>query len=219
MSPVVETRICRVSGKSFDITDDDMKFYEKISPVFDGEKMLIPPPTLCPLERKRRRLSYRGGYRLYRTTCALSAKPIISVYAPNRGYQATDQVIWWSDQVENLDRGMEYDFSQTFTEQFGTLLRETPLPCLSNEYKSNINSDYVQGTNYLKDCYLVFNAQNSQDSAYSEALYDSSDMYDSYFVRECSDSYECIGNLRCQSCISLEESEDCSRVDFSYHCK
>ena len=158
-------------------------------------------------------------YMLYKTTCTLTGKPVISVYAPNRGYKPTDQETWWSNTVDNTDTRRDYDFSQKFSEQFGILLRGTPLPCLSNEYTSNINSDYVQGTLNLKNCYLVFNAGNSENSQYCETLYDASDIYDSYFTRECQDSYECIGNLRCHSCIYLEESEDCSRVDFSYHCK
>jgi hypothetical protein len=38
---------------SFDITPDDLAFYDKVSPVFNGKKELIPPPTLCPECREK----------------------------------------------------------------------------------------------------------------------------------------------------------------------
>jgi len=31
---IVETKKCRLSGKEFIITDSDLEFYDKISPVF-----------------------------------------------------------------------------------------------------------------------------------------------------------------------------------------
>jgi hypothetical protein len=49
---IVETKTCRHCGESFDITDKDLEFYEKVSPVFPlsqpfpqrekGEKENIP---------------------------------------------------------------------------------------------------------------------------------------------------------------------------------
>jgi hypothetical protein len=41
-------RTCAVSGQSFEITDEDLKFYEKMG---------VPIPTLCPEERQRRRIA------------------------------------------------------------------------------------------------------------------------------------------------------------------
>ncbi len=37
---VIETKICRYCDASFDITDKDLEFYEKVSPVFQT------PPNL-----------------------------------------------------------------------------------------------------------------------------------------------------------------------------
>ena len=131
----------------------------------------------------------------------------------------TDQVIWWSDQVENLSVGRTYDFSRAFTEQFDVLLHDSFLPCLSNTFTTSENSQYVHGTNNVKNCYLVFNAAQCENCEYSESIYDSQNTYDSYFVRDCELCYDSIGIIRCRGCISLEESEDCSDVDFSYYMK
>ena len=213
------TRTCRISGKEFIITDEDLAFYEKISPVIAGKKYLIPPPTLCPEERLKRRLSWRNLYNLYRSTCTYSGKEIIAFYAPNSGLKIVDQKIWWGDTLDNLDFGREYDFTKTFAEQFDPLFREAYIPCLSTTYITNQNSEYVNGANNVKDCYLVFNAGTSENCEYCESIYDSHNTFDSYFVRDCELCYDCVGIIRCYDCTSLEESEDCSRVDFCYNMK
>jgi len=41
---VVETKVCKHCKKNFDITDKDLKFLEKISPVFSS-----PSPSDIPL--------------------------------------------------------------------------------------------------------------------------------------------------------------------------
>jgi hypothetical protein len=41
---IIETKTCRHCGTSFDITDKDLEFYEKVSPVFSS-----PSPSDIPL--------------------------------------------------------------------------------------------------------------------------------------------------------------------------
>jgi hypothetical protein len=79
---VVESKTCRFCSTRFDITDKDLEFYDKISPVFplplDKEglgrvkKFPIPTPTLCPECRQQRRLSFRNERKLYKRKCDLS---------------------------------------------------------------------------------------------------------------------------------------------------
>jgi len=42
MEKIVETRICKHCGASFDITDKDLEFYEKVSPVFPLSQPFSP---------------------------------------------------------------------------------------------------------------------------------------------------------------------------------
>jgi len=120
-----------------------MEFYEKISPTFAGKKFQIPTPTLCPECRQQRRLAFRNERNLYRRTCDASGKQIISMYNPECGYKVYDQKIWWSDQWDPMSYGREFDFTKTFTEQFGELMRE--MPHLSLLGVQNELSDYVNG--------------------------------------------------------------------------
>ena len=39
---------CTNCGQGFAITQDDLKFYDEVSPEFGEKKYAIPPPTLCP---------------------------------------------------------------------------------------------------------------------------------------------------------------------------
>jgi Zn ribbon nucleic-acid-binding protein len=55
----VETKQCTKCSSKFEITDKDLEFYDKVSPIFNDEKYSIPAPTLCPKCRQIRRLMWR----------------------------------------------------------------------------------------------------------------------------------------------------------------
>ena len=75
-------RSCTQCSAPFEITEEDLKFYDAISPVFVGVKQSIPPPTLCPDCRQQRRLAMRNSSNLYHRKSDLSGKQIISIYSP-----------------------------------------------------------------------------------------------------------------------------------------
>lgn len=94
---VVEEKSCKSCGVSFVVTDRDLEFYDKVSPVFAGRKESIPTPTLCPDCRQRRRLAFRNERKLYRRKCDLTGKDIVSVYSPDKPYKVYGQSVWWGD--------------------------------------------------------------------------------------------------------------------------
>jgi len=119
---IVETKTCKHCGASFDITDKDMEFYEKVSPVFtnfnpgvsfltpglklleSGKiKYLIPSPTLCPDCRQQRRLTFRNERKLYKRKCDFSGKDIISIYSPDKPYKVYEMDFWLSDKWDALN--------------------------------------------------------------------------------------------------------------------
>ncbi|MBP7884915.1 hypothetical protein KAZ93_01880 [Patescibacteria group bacterium] len=124
--PIVERKTCTVSGQTFAIYQSDLDFYAKISPTFAGQKFTIPTPTLCPEERQRRRLAFRNERKLYKRKCDFSGKDIISIYSPDKPYKVYDQKIRWSDERDPMSYGRDFDFSKSFTEQFGNILMEVP---------------------------------------------------------------------------------------------
>ena len=51
---------CSQCSSALHQTKDDLAFYEKVSPIFQGHKALIPPLTLCPDCRLQRRMAWRN---------------------------------------------------------------------------------------------------------------------------------------------------------------
>ena len=76
-------RTCALTGTPFTVEDEDLAFLEKISPVFGGKKYLLPPPTLCPTERHRRRLAQLNDCKLYKRTCSATGKSIVATFPPD----------------------------------------------------------------------------------------------------------------------------------------
>jgi uncharacterized protein YbaR (Trm112 family) len=128
---LVETKVCRHCSEKFPITDKDVEFYEKISPVFllspalspEGRKgvknlgngtakFMIPTPVLCPDCRQQRRLSFLNERRLYKRTCDATGKNIISMYSPDKPYKVFDQAFWLGDGWDSMSYGMRFDFKQ-----------------------------------------------------------------------------------------------------------
>ena len=151
---IIKTKVCTGCNSSFEITDKDMEFYDKVSPKFNGEKFQVPSPSLCPACRSQRRLAYRNDRSLYKSTCALTKKSIISMYNPDNNFIVWEQKEWWKDNWDALDYGKEFDFGKTFFEQFFDLKKQIPHFNLFN--LDTENCEYVNYAPHCKDCYLLF---------------------------------------------------------------
>ena len=75
---IVENKTCQKCNNTFQITDKDLEFYNKISPTFEGHKYSIPTPGLCPDCRSQRRMSWSNQMNLYKRKCDLTGKDIVS---------------------------------------------------------------------------------------------------------------------------------------------
>ena len=211
-------KTCAQCPASFEITAEDLAFYEKVSPVFGGKKLLIPPPTLCPDCRQQRRLSWRNERNLCRRTCDLCKKEVVSIYRPPTPFPVYCNECWWGDTWDALHSGKNFDFSRPFFEQFKKLQNEVPRNAL---YKKNaINSDYCNHSLDLKNCYLgVCVGGGSENVYYSKWIIKSRDICDSY---QLVDSELCFGSLysnACYNCIVSIRSEDCRDCAFLYNCQ
>lgn len=108
---------CRECLQNFEVAQDDLDFYDKVSPVYTGQKYLIPSPTLCPECRRQRRLAFRNERTLYMHTCDLCKKSSISIYSPDKPYIIYCSECWWSDQCDPFRYGQDFDFSRPFFER------------------------------------------------------------------------------------------------------
>src|SRR4051812_987776 len=95
-------KICSSCRQNFEVTDDDLTFYDKVSPVIGGKKLSVPSPTLCPQCRMQRRLSWRNEKRLYHRKCDKTGKQILSIYSPDKPYIVYNVAEWYADDWDPL---------------------------------------------------------------------------------------------------------------------
>lgn len=204
---------CRQCSASFEITPDDLAFYEKVSPVFNGKKELIPPPTLCPDCRRQRRFSFRNERTLYHRKCDLSGKQIISNFAVDAKNPVYAYEEWWSDKWDGRTFAIDFDFSRPFFEQYRALQDHVPQLALS--VWNSENSDYCNYVGHVKDSYLIFGSVYSQDCYYGSPYY-SKNCVDTLLVRECERCYECVDCRKLHSCFYCRDCHNCRDLLYCY---
>ena len=103
MSDIQKT--CTVSGQIFLISESDQRFYEKIR---------VDIPNLSPVERLRRRMSWRNDRVFYKRKSDYNGKDIVSMYPENSKFVIYHQSEWWSDSWNPMDYCGDFDFTRTF---------------------------------------------------------------------------------------------------------
>jgi len=199
---------CKQCGVGFEITDSDLKFLEKVSPVFGGKRFDVPSPTFCPDCRAQRRTMHRNEYNLYRRTSALSNKPLVSVYSPESNYKVFSIAEWFSDDWSATGYGRDFDFSKPFFEQFHELQLDVPHACMMA--MDNENSDYTTGTGYCRNCYLINSAEYDEDCWYGKLLQRCKNAVDCSYAYDCELIYECFNVEKCYNCKYVYNSQNTS---------
>lgn len=217
MQEVLNCQNCR---QYFVIEEEDFAFYERIK---------VPPPTYCPICRLRRRLVFRNESILYKRKCDAPghSEMLISLFDEASPIKVYDQKYWWSDAWDAAEYGREYDFSRTFFEQFKELTREVPQSNLMGNYASLVRSEYTNWAGDLKDCYLIFDADIVENSAYGSGVMKSKDFldcdaisnselcYDCYNINQC---YKTVGSVNCHECQDVYFSKGCVGCSQCFGC-
>lgn len=210
-------KTCRITDSPFIIRDEDLAFYEKISPTISGKTFLIPPPTLSPRERERRRLAYRNERKLYRRKSNLTGQEIISVFRESSPFKIFTQSEWWGDTFDPLAFGQEYDFALPFFDQFYNLQLKIPRPPLINNKAEN--SDYCNFADNNKNSYMITSANNNEDCFYSFLIVGDRSSAECIWCTDSELLYECLDCQNCYNCNYLQNSSTCHDCNFSYNLK
>ncbi len=203
----METKSCQNCKKNFEITIEDLGFYEK---------MKVPPPTFCPLCRAERRFVFRNEHKLFRVKDAFTGENIFSLYPPQAERKVVTQDEWFSDSWDPMDYARDYDFSRPFFEQLIELEKDVPIYGLN--VKSMIRSDYCGNASYLKDCYLLFNSNTGENCLYGNAVDGCHDCVDNSHIADCERCYECFWLKNCYQCYFTIMSVECQNMWFSRDC-
>lgn len=206
----MNTPICKNCSASFEITDQDLKFYKKMD---------VPPPTFCPDCRLQRRLIWRNEYRICKRKCDLCKKDFISFYNQDSPYTVYCQNCWWSDNWDPKKYSEEINFEEPFFTQFERLLKKTPHLGITNDRTTLVNSEYVAYVSDAKNCYLVFASNFLEDCMYSHYIWESKDTTDCSNSTKLELCYECVDCDQLFNCDYLEASQSCHDCTLSYNLK
>jgi hypothetical protein len=226
---------CTQCKAGFEVTGDDKALLAKLSPTFNGKEYSLPEPTLCFQCRLQRRLAFYNARSLYRNTCTKTGRPVISVYSPDKPYTVYQKDVWYSDDWDPLDYGIDFDFTRPFFDQFQELMLEVPLPNIA-VLSGNVNSDYTNDNYKTKNSYMIFDGEQAENCYHgqtytairdcvdflhlmrAELCYECIHCYDSYtlrysrFCHNCSDSWflrDCTGCKNCFGCANLRQKQYC----------
>ncbi|MCX6807386.1 MAG: hypothetical protein NTZ80_01065 [Patescibacteria group bacterium] len=211
---------CPKCQSSFEITPDDLVFYDQISPTFKGKKYQISLPTLCPECRLLRKQIWRNEFQYYNRQCDSCHKKILSLYPQDAIFPVYCHKCWWGESWNPLDLGRDFDFNQPFFAQFDTLQNQVPKLSMVNDNGVNSeNCEYCYDFAFGKNCYLVSTAWYGENCSY--ARYGGKLKY----VCDCSLSwgseltYECANIIQAYNCIFLEDSSNCDNCYFGIDLK
>jgi hypothetical protein len=201
-----EQKICQQCRREFWIETEDFQFYKKIE---------VPPPTFCPECRFQRRLNFRNERNLYKRPCGLCKRIMITSFSEDNPRVVYCQECWWSDKWDPVTYGRAYDSSRTFFEQLNDLFNEVPLPALGNNYPTLVNSEYVNESGSVKDCYLTFDTDFCENVMYGTRMTHVKDSSDLYMSRDSELGYENVACYKNSRVFFSEDCTDCVDVYFS----
>ena len=210
-------KTCKNCEKKFEVTEEDRKFLDKISPKINGKQFLIPDPTFCPDCRQQRRLCFRNENNLYKRECDLCGESIVSCYNSDSKFPVYCQKCWWSDKWDSFEYGRTFDFKRPFFDQFDELINDVPRIALS--VTQNENSEYVNLSGYNKNCYLLFAAEYNEDCFYGTQVIKCNDCIDTL---NCTESQYCYGVVDVQKCYEVffsKNSRNCTQSMFLSDCR
>lgn len=200
---------CQNCGQQFTIAPEDLVFYQKIK---------VPAPTFCPDCRLQRRFAWKNARSIYKRKCDLCGEDKIGVYSPDKPYKVYCASCWWSDKWDAMEYGQDYDPSKPFLDQFNELLHKVPLLNRFVYENTMVNSDYANMANDLKDCYLLFHAENSERCLYSEDISFTHDSLDTTYIAHSELCYQSFDIQKCSRVFFSKSCENCSNSYFLRDC-
>ncbi len=221
----METKTCSKCQNSFNLEKDDFSFYQKMG---------VQVPDMCPQCRAQLRLSFRNERVFYKRDCDKCKRSVVSMYSPNKPYVVYCYDCWFAEDWDASDYSIDYNDQRSFFDQFNELFNKVPKIALI--YVRSPGSEYINISADNKNCYMIIESSNNEDSINSywiqecrdvvdtsfaskcELTYESDDCYNSYhllYSKGCHDSSssyfltDCRGCTDCIGCVNLRQQSHC----------
>lgn len=197
---------CKQCQKEFIIHPEDKAFYQRID---------APLPVYCPNCRMQRRLAHRNERTLYRRTCDKCKKDIVSIYPAGTAWPVYCHECWWGDTWDAKDFALDYDPQKSFFHQLKELASRVPRVGLLSI--TSVNSEYTNNSGDNKNCYMLFAAEQNEDSLYGRLLQRCRSVVDGLFMYDSELCYECVDCRRCYSSLYSERCQGSSDLLFCFN--
>ncbi len=113
------------------------------------------------------------------------------MYNPKSPYVIYCEACYISDAWSFSEYAQDYDESRPFLEQLDDLLKRVPKAATFIDHaKPSVNSEYMNYAGGNKNCYLIFNSAENEDSIYSRGIRWCHDVADIYFGQKAERCYE-----------------------------
>lgn len=201
-------KTCRITGEEFFVEDAERDLLRRMGTSHYGIGEPLPNPTVHPLECLRRVFSFGNVACLYRGKSIVSGRPQLTRFNPKLGYRIATLEEFWSDQVDNSVFGRDYDFARPFFSQFDELFHAVTL--LPLQSANTEGSDYVNGADRVKNCYLCFTILESSDCLYCMNQYYGNDNVDCVGSQKSQFCYGCVEITSCYECQECQECVNCA---------
>ena len=206
-------KICKKCGAGFEITEEENKFREKLSPVVGGKKYVLPEPEECESCRRQKRLTFRNERNMVMTKCAMTGKNTLSVYPLSAPFPIYSPEAWYGDAWDPLSYGQEFDFSRPFFEQYYEL--QSKVPHISNIIVRTENCDFCNTVGECKNCYLLYGSIDCEDCQYGNP-FNSKNCIDSLVIRDCQFCYECMDCSNLYECFFCQDCGNSRNLWFCF---
>lgn len=173
------SKTCKKCSAKFNIEPDDISYYEKIG---------VCHPDLCPECRAQLRLSFRNERVFYKRPCDKCKKSVVSMYSPNKSFTVWCYECYFADDWSGVDFAIDFDESRPFFEQLEELWKVVPRVALI--YIRSPGSEYINISADNKNCYMIVESSNNEDSMHSFWIQDCTDVIDTSFSSKCELTYE-----------------------------
>ncbi len=163
-----------------------------------------------------RRMAWRNERHLYRRKDEATCVEIFSGIPAEASLKTYHRDYWWSDAWDPMEYGRDYDFGRPFFEQFFELMSVVPWP--SRNVVNLVNTEYAEHAGELKNCYLFFDGDRSENCAYAVDAYFEKDSFDITHVGYDEMSYDSSWLAGCRKVFFSVWCEKCDEVWFSRNC-
>ncbi len=197
---------CTQCSAQFEVTEDEKEFFKGFTPE-------IPDPELCPDCRSQQRAIFRNERTLYKRTCDLCNRAIVSIYHTSVPFPVFCPECFFSSKWDPCEIGQDFDETIPFFEQLAGLYQRAPRLSVMN--KSCENSEYGNYVFANKNCYLLSGSHYNEDCLYGVASTRNKDCIDFTRILDCELCYQCILSRGCHSCTGVRHCTDCHNSYFS----